>query len=140
VAIPGKPPLYVTDADRADPGWNLGLRIGHRGKRLGYFPGVASIDAGLRAALGGLDALFFDGTLWSDSELIDLGLAQVRGRDMAHLPVSETLQALHGIDVARRWFIHINNTNPMLREDSPEAERVHAAGWALAQDGQEFEW
>lgn len=139
IAVPGKPPIYLVDASRTDCRWNLGLRIAHRGRVLGYFPGVGAIDDALRAALRGLDALFFDGTLWSDGELIELGLAQVRGRDMAHLPVSETLDALRDVEVARRWFIHINNTNPILREDSAEAGRVRAAGWQLAEDGQELD-
>lgn len=138
IAVPGKPPIYVTDTNRADREWNLGLRIAQGDSVIGYFPGVAAVDAALARALTGLQALFFDGTLWADDELISLGLAQVRGRDMAHLPVAETLRHLHDLDTSRRWFIHVNNTNPILDEASEPARRVRDAGWRVAEDGEEF--
>lgn len=139
VAIPGKPPIYVSGADQDHQDWNLGLRITHGKRVLGYFPGVAAINDILLSALDGLDALFFDGTLWSDDEMICLGLAQMRGRDMAHLPVSETLKTLHNLDIAKRWFIHVNNTNPILDETSMQAGLIRDAGWRVAEDSEEFE-
>lgn len=143
VAVPGKAPLYVRDADGSAAGWNLGVRITDLGSggSVGYFPGVARIDAALRVSLQGLQALFFDGTLWSETELIDLDLARVRGRDMGHVPVGGpdgSLQQLRAIDVPQRYFIHINNSNPLLDEDSAEAAELASSGWKLAEDGLEL--
>jgi pyrroloquinoline quinone biosynthesis protein B len=88
------------------------------------------------------DCVFFDGTFWSETELVDLGLGSKRARDMAHLPIggdAGSLARLAPLSAARRFFIHINNTNPILREDSPEAAAVAAAGWRVAADGLELE-
>jgi pyrroloquinoline quinone biosynthesis protein B len=144
IAVPGKPPLYVSatpDAARQDAVWNLGLKFSQAGRSVGFFPAVARIDDELRATLEGLDVLLFDGTLWSDTELLDLGLAKVTGQQMAHISVGGpqgSLQGLQGVRIGRRIYIHINNTNPMLREDSAEAACVRAAGWSIAEDGQEL--
>ena len=142
IAVPGKPPLYAAQADPGRPGWNVGLKFTHAGRSVGFFPSVARIDENLQAALERLDLLLFDGTLWSDTELIDLGLANVTGQQMAHMSVggnSGSLQRLQTAGIARRVYIHINNTNPMLREDSLEAASVRSAGWIIGEDGQEFE-
>lgn len=142
IAVAGKPPLYAMQPAASSAAWTVGLKFSQGGRSVGFFPAVASIDASLRTALSGLDLLLFDGTLWSDTELIDLGLAKVTGQQMAHISVggnAGSLQQLRDIDVARRVYIHINNTNPMLREDSNEAASVRAAGWSIGEDGQEFE-
>jgi pyrroloquinoline quinone biosynthesis protein B len=139
VDVAGKPPLYASQAD-ARSGWNVGLKFSHAGRSVGFFPSVARLDDSLQAALEGLDLLLFDGTLWSDTELIDLGLAKVTGQQMAHMSVGGpegSLQRLRA-NIAQRVYIHINNTNPMLREDSQEAEQVRRAGWIIGADGQEF--
>jgi pyrroloquinoline quinone biosynthesis protein B len=143
VPVPGKPPLYASTAGD-DPIWNVALRLSDAvsGRSLFYCPSAARITPTLRAALNGVDCLFFDGTVWSENELIEQGLARVSASQMAHLPVGGndgSLAQLQDIKVPRRFFIHINNSNPMLREDSPEAETVNAAGWALAWDGLEID-
>jgi pyrroloquinoline quinone biosynthesis protein B len=140
VLVAGKPPLYAAPAGGDEP-WTIGLKFTHAGRSLGFFPAVARIDAALQAALAGLDLLLFDGTLWSDTELIDLGLANVTGQQMAHVSVggaAGSLAQLQSVAIGRRVYIHINNTNPILREDSPEAAAVRAAGWSVAEDGQEL--
>jgi len=81
--------------------------------------------------------VFFDGTFWSGDELIRLNLGTKRAEDMAHIPVAESLAALNGLD-ARRIYIHINNTNPMLDRTSAERRQVESAGWEIAEDGLEF--
>jgi len=85
--------------------------------------------------------VFFDGTFWSNDELIALGLGRQRAEDMAHLPVGGpggSLAALGDDRTGRRVYIHINNTNPILRDDSPERAAVEAAGWTVAHDGLEI--
>ena len=85
-------------------------------------------------------ALFFDGTLFADDEMIANGLGEKTGRRMGHIPVSGpggTLEALAGRSHLRRILIHINNSNPILIEGSPEEAEVKAAGWEIAFDGME---
>jgi pyrroloquinoline quinone biosynthesis protein B len=140
VAVAGKPPLYASQVP-GDNHWTVGLKFNHAGRSVAFFPAVARIDAALQAALAGVDLLLFDGTLWSDTELIDLGLANVTGRQMAHVSVGGSdgsLAQLQPVPIGQRVYIHINNTNPILREDSAEAAAVRAAGWSIAEDGQEF--
>jgi pyrroloquinoline quinone biosynthesis protein B len=88
----------------------------------------------------GAHVVFFDGTFWSSDELPALGLGTKRAEEMAHLPVGGpggSLAQLANVSVGRRVYIHINNTNPMLREDSAERAAVVAAGWEIAEDGME---
>ena len=103
-------------------------------------PGVAGPSADIERAADGAGALFFDGTFWSSDELVAAELGTRRAEDMAHWPVGgsggslELLAKLPG----RRILIHVNNTNPMLREDGPEHAAVHAAGVEVAHDGLEL--
>ena len=104
-----------------------------------YVSAVAALD-GLRPALDDASVVFFDGTFWRDDELIALGLGTSRARDMAHLPIggpSGSLLTLEGLPAARKLFIHINNTNPILDSASPESHAVTRAGWEIATDGLE---
>jgi pyrroloquinoline quinone biosynthesis protein B len=87
------------------------------------------------------DCVFFDGTFWSSDELPGQGLGTKRAADMAHLPVGGadgSLAALGDLRAGRRVYIHVNNTNPLLREDSPERKETEAAGWVVAWDGMEI--
>ena len=143
VAAPGKPPIHLEASANSGPGQNVGLTIRDckSNARLAYFPAVASITPQVRAALDQADCVFLDGTFWSSDELIVLGLGEKRAEDMAHLPVGGaggSLDALAGIRAPRRVYIHINNTNPMLRPRSAEARQVKAAGWEIAHDGMEM--
>jgi len=138
---PGKPPIHLEDGG-ADPGDNVGLLIHDRrsGKRLAYFSAAAAVTPAMRAAFDRADCVFFDGTFWTSDELIALGLGDKRAEQMAHLPVGGkdgSLRTLAGVRAAKRIYIHINNTNPLLRPGSPEREQALAAGWEIAYDGME---
>jgi pyrroloquinoline quinone biosynthesis protein B len=96
----------------------------------------------MQELLSGADAVFFDGTFWSSDELIAAGLGTKRAEDMAHLPVGGPeggLAHLSKLTARRRILIHINNTNPLLREDSPQRAAVAAAGVEVAHDDMEFQ-
>ncbi|HEX7786997.1 MAG TPA: pyrroloquinoline quinone biosynthesis protein PqqB [Methylomirabilota bacterium] len=142
VAVPGKRPIHLEHQGPGDPGDNIGLRIrdAATGKRLAYFPAAGGLTAEVRRALAEADCVFFDGTFWSSDELPARGLGAKRAEDMAHLPVGGaggSLAALEGLSAARRVYIHVNNTNPLLCEDSPERKDAEAAGWEIAFDGME---
>lgn len=142
-AAPGKAALHL-DQSKAEPADNIGLLIRDErsGKRLAYIPAVGANSAEVVAAASSADAVFFDGTFWSSDELIALGASTRRAEDMAHWPIGGpegSLAFLGGLAAAHRILIHINNTNPMLREDSAERALVHAAGVEVAFDGLELE-
>jgi pyrroloquinoline quinone biosynthesis protein B len=132
-AVAGKPPLHLAGrAPSAED--NVGLWIGDQRHRIAYVPGAADV-----AALSEpVDCLFFDGTFHSENELIELGLGTRPARDMAHIPVGASLAALAGVAARRRIFTHINNTNPILLDDSPERAALTSAGWEVAFDGMEL--
>jgi pyrroloquinoline quinone biosynthesis protein B len=143
--VRGKLPLYlegkepVTDA-RSE--FTLGLRIADgNGKTIAYVPSCAAVDEALLDAIDGVDALFFDGTLWSDDEMITAGVGQKMGRRMGHMPISGpdgSLALLKSLRCRYKFYIHINNTNPLNCEGSPEREAVEAAGWQVPPDGFEI--
>jgi pyrroloquinoline quinone biosynthesis protein B len=144
VSVPGQPPLHLRGRFSPGPEDNVGFRIRDRanGRSLIYLSGVAAVTPAVLAAIDGTQCLFFDGTFWAADELIALGLGDKRAEDMAHLPIggaAGSLAELAHINVPRRYYIHINNTNPILREDSAEHAAVEAAGWRVAYDGMEFE-
>ena len=143
IPAPGKPPVHLEGSVGSDPGENIGLLIHDRGtgKRLAYFSAAAGITSPMKAAFDSADCVFFDGTFWTSDELIALGLGDKRAEDMAHLPVGGkggSLQALAGMRAPRRIYIHINNTNPLLRPRSPERKQAESVGWEVAYDGMEI--
>jgi pyrroloquinoline quinone biosynthesis protein B len=142
-AVPGKLPLYregqspVTDLETTA---NVGAELTRDGARLAFVPGCAAMPAALNARLGRADMVLFDGTLFTDDEMIRLGAGEKTGRRMGHMPIDGpegSLAALADLE-ARRVYLHINNTNPILIDGSPERRRVEAAGWAVAEDGMEI--
>jgi pyrroloquinoline quinone biosynthesis protein B len=140
---PGKAALHL-DQGSAEPGDNIGvvIRDERTGKRLAYIPAAGASSADIVAAASSADAVFFDGTFWSSDELIALGASTRRAEDMAHWPIGGSegsLAFLRGLSATRRIYIHINNTNPMLRDDSTERAAVHAAGVEVAFDHLELE-
>ncbi len=107
-----------------------------------YVPGLARLDDGVLARFSSSDVVLVDGTFWRDDELARLGISARSARDMGHLPLAGpggTLEALARLDGPRKVLVHINNTNPILLEDSPEREAVHRAGVEVAYDGLEIE-
>ena len=122
---------------------SLGLIVGlSSGKRLAYMPAVPQIDDALLKELESCDVLLFDGTFWSDDELIHIQGSGQTARQMGHVPVSSTegsLVQLAGLQHPRKIYVHINNTNPMLNEAGPEYRQVREAGWEIAEDGWQFD-
>ena len=107
-----------------------------------YAPAVAGFDEGLLARLGTSDLVLVDGTFWRDDELGRLGISARRAQDMGHVTLSGpdgTLAALARLERPRKVLVHINNTNPILLEDSPERGEVERAGVEVAYDGLEAE-
>jgi pyrroloquinoline quinone biosynthesis protein B len=143
-AVPGKVPLYLEgDAVEigTETGSTIGLSITAGGVRLAYVPGCAAVTPALVRRLSGADALLFDGTVYADGEMLTAGVGTKTGRRMGHLPVGGpdgSLALLAAVAVGRRVFVHVNNTNPMLVEGSPERRAVEAAGWTVAEDGTEI--
>jgi len=145
-AVPGKVPLYL-EAGGEDPGLSeagdaVGLELvaAVTGASFFFIPGCAVVTAALRRRLTGSALVFFDGTLWRDDEMIRMGVGDKTGRRMGHVSMSGAagaIAALAGLDIRRRIFIHINNSNPVLLEDSSERREAEAAGWEIAFDGME---
>ncbi len=147
-AVPGKIALYLEDPDATEnfgteEGDTLGLCVTEpaTGKRLFYIPGCAALDGALIERLAGAPLILFDGTLFENQEMVAGGLGHKTGQRMGHLNISGkdgSLAAFAELGVARRIYIHINNSNPVLLEDSPERAAVETAGWEVAYDGQEI--
>jgi pyrroloquinoline quinone biosynthesis protein B len=143
-SVPGKAALYLEDA--SDPlssreGDSIGLEVSERatGAAFHYIPGCAAVDASLAARLHGARLVLFDGTLYTDNEMIAQGLSEKTGRRMGHISMSEgSMAAFAALGVERRIYVHINNSNPALREDSPERAAVERTGWEIARDGMEI--
>jgi pyrroloquinoline quinone biosynthesis protein B len=143
--VPGKIALYLEDANieqqlaqRSEDTIGLAISAPATGKRFYYLPACADLDDELKGRLRGAALLFFDGTLWRDDEMIRAGLGAKTGRRMGHLSISGrdgSMAALADLGIARKLFIHINNTNPILCAGSPERATLEAAGWQVACDG-----
>src|SRR6202795_3015567 len=104
------------------------------GKRVAYIPAVGSMSDALLEKIRHVDLLLFDGTFWSDDELLRVQGSGETAHQMGHIPVDESLRLLKDVEVGRKMFIHLNNTNPMLNESSPEHQAVRQAGWEVAED------
>ncbi len=143
--VPGKLPLYQ-EAGR-DPAalvsseTVIGLSITDQaGRTLLFIPGCAYVTPEIQQRAKAAQIMFFDGTLWQDREMIDAGLSQKTGARMGHISVSGeggAIAAFSALTRTRKVFIHINNTNPILCDDSQEARKVKDAGWDVAYDGME---
>ena len=141
--VPGKTPLFLegetvqTDLEGEQ---TVGVVIEAGGARLVYAPGCAKVTPALADRLRGADAVLFDGTVFHDDEMIREGVGTKTGARMGHIAMAGpdgSLAAFRTIDVGRKIYVHINNTNPVWRPDSPERAEVEAAGWEVAHDGME---
>lgn len=144
--VPGKVPLYLegnTEAPSIVEGeQTVGAVISSGDRRLFFIPGCARMTPALAQRLQGADVVLFDGTLWTDDEMIQAGVGSKTGLRMGHMSVSGpsgTINAFETIDVRRKILLHINNSNPILLDDSPERAEVESAGWEVAYDGMEIE-
>jgi len=138
--VPAGPPRFA----RAElPGHTVGLIVRDRatGAVCAFVPGCGDLDASLLARLASADLLLFDGTFWTDDELIRLGIGDRRAREMDHLPISGhggSLERLAALPCRHKVYSHINNTNPMLLEDSAERALVERHGLVVGADGMVF--
>src|SRR5216684_650119 len=141
--VPGKVPLYLEDENpetASETAANVGVELACGDARMAYIPGAAAVTAAMTERIARADAVFFDGTLFRDDEMIASGTGTKTGRRMGHMPIEGaggSLAAL-GRVAARRIYLHINNTNPILVEGSPERLQVERAGWEIAEDGMEI--
>jgi pyrroloquinoline quinone biosynthesis protein B len=144
-AVPGKVALYLERPGEAGDGEGdtLGLKVGDAatGTAFYYIPGCTAVDAAVATRLRGASLILFDGTLYSDEELIEQGLSQKSGRRMGHLSMAGphgSMAACAGLGIARRIYVHINNSNPVLNEMSRERAQVEREGWEVGFDGMEI--
>jgi pyrroloquinoline quinone biosynthesis protein B len=141
VEMPGKVPLYLESrgAGAPEPGPTYAARLEANGKSMIVVPACAEITEEVRERLRDADLVFFDGTMFTDDEMIVAGLGQKTGRRMGHVPISGPGGTLEGLAhlPGRRVLLHINNSNPILLCDSPERRQVEAAGFEVAYDGTE---
>ena len=143
--VPGKIALWLEGSRAPDrlagePGDTVGVEVQSGAERLLYIPGCAAMTEALKQRLAGASAVLFDGTLWRDDEMIRLGLGAKTGQRMGHMSLSGpagTLAAFRDIAVKRKILVHINNSNPILVEDSAERSGVEKEGWEVAYDGME---
>jgi pyrroloquinoline quinone biosynthesis protein B len=142
-AVPGKVPLYLEGEDieiGSETESTAGLEISDGSASFFYVPGCAKITNRLKKRFASAKLIFFDGTTYTDDELVGLGLSKKTAWRMGHIAMSGengSLNELAPCGVARKIYVHINNTNPVLIEDSPERAAVLQAGWEVAYDGME---
>ena len=144
VPLKSKAPPYSPHRNDPREGDNIGMRIAdpRSGKVLFYAPGLGEIEPQLQPFLEEADCLLVDGTFWTDDEMIRLGISSKHARDIGHLPQSGAggmLDALAPLKAARKILIHINNTNPILDEDSAERRTLEHSGIEVAHDGMDIE-
>ena len=146
-AVPGKGAWYLEGkahpAGESGDGDTLGLRIQDKatGKHFYFLAACANVTDDLRSRLAGASAIFFDGTVWRDDELIAAGLGNKTGQGMGHIAMSGAhgaIESLDGLDIGKKMFLHINNSNPVLLRDSAERATAERAGWQIPADGTEI--
>ena len=146
-AVPGKSAWYLEGtahpAGSEGAGDTLGLRIADRatGRLLYFLAACAGVTDELKSRLLGAAAVFFDGTVWRDDELIAAGLGHKTGQGMGHIAMSGergAIESLANLDIGRKMFLHINNSNPVLLRNSAERKVAERAGWQIPADGTEI--
>jgi len=141
--VPGRVPTYLREIVNNSAETTLGLRVIDKrtGKRLVYAPGLQTLDSGTMAELAQADLRFVDGTFFSADEPLAMRPGAVDAFAMGHVPISGpdgSLTRYRGLP-GRTFYIHINNTNPILDAQSPERAQVEAAGIQIAEDGMNLE-
>lgn len=143
-SLESKAPPYSPHRNDPHPGDNIGLTItdAHSGRSAFYAPGLGELTPAVAEAMSGADVLLVDGTFWHADEMRLLGLSSKTAADMGHLPQSGPggmIDVLDRMPAGRKILIHINNSNPILREDSPERALLEKHGIEVAYDGMEIE-
>jgi pyrroloquinoline quinone biosynthesis protein B len=142
-SVPGKVPLYL-EAAKVEIGTEgeetLGLEVSDGAKTFFYIPGCAEVTPRIQQRLRNASLLFFDATTFADDEMVRLGLSTKTAWRMGHVAMdgeNGSMRRLADLGIGRKIYVHINNTNPVLIEDSPERAEVEAAGWEVSYDGME---
>jgi len=144
VPLLGGFPDYVSDSLRGSMPPEeavIGVQLVHKEKRFFYAPGVAGQGEEWQRIVDESDLALLDGTFWKDDELISAKRSRRTAREMGHLPLwgeRGMLKRSFRLGKTKRVLTHINNTNPILNEESPEHRAVRDAGWEIAYDGMEF--
>src|SRR5258708_21672758 len=144
VPLLGGFPDYVSDSLKGSlPSEEavIGLQLVHKEKRFFYAPSLLGLGEDLQRSVEESDLALLDGTFWKDDELIAAKRSRRTARDMGHLPLwgeRGMLKRPFRLGKTRRVIIHVNNTNPVLNEESPEHLAMREAGWEIAYDGMEF--
>ncbi|MCB1520749.1 MAG: pyrroloquinoline quinone biosynthesis protein PqqB [Hyphomicrobiaceae bacterium] len=146
-AVPGKVALYLEDASQGDnfgskEGDTIGLAVRDpaAGTEFFYIPGCAEVDPPLARRIENASLLFFDGTLFTDDEMLQAGLMPKTGKRMGHISVSGddgSIGAMAPLGIGRKIYVHINNSNPILDENSDARRATETAGWEVGYDGME---
>nr|WP_256218332.1 pyrroloquinoline quinone biosynthesis protein PqqB [Bacillus sp. MUM 116] len=145
IPVSSKPPLYAKSSkggESPEDLWEVGLVLHNEssGKCLAYFPTLLSITPAIEACLEKADILMVDGTFWSEDELVKMGATERDARSMGHLPISGPsgiTEKLASYPAERKILIHINNSNPILKKDSIERNKLEQLGFEIAYDGME---
>lgn len=147
-AVPGKIALFLEDGSDTKSfgsreGDTIGLKVSapKSGKTFFYVPGCAEVDPPLQEKLFGATLLFFDGTLFTDDEMIKQGLLNKTGSRMGHISISGadgSLEVFKKLEIKRKIYVHINNSNPVLDDNSSERKEVERMGWEVGYDGMEI--
>jgi len=143
-ALKSKAPPYSPHRHDPHDGDNIGVIIEQisTGKKLFYSPGLGEIEEHVMTAMQTVDCLMVDGTFWTDDEMCTQQISHKKAREIGHLPQSGSggmIEVLNGVEKARKILIHINNTNPILDEDSPQRKILDAANIEVAFDGMEID-
>jgi pyrroloquinoline quinone biosynthesis protein B len=144
VPLKSEAPPFSPHRHNTVPGDNIGLRVENleSGKNLFYAPGLGELEPHVIPYMEAADCLLVDGTLWTDNEMITAGISEKHGKEMGHLDQSGEggiIEILSGLSKPRKILIHINNTNPILFDDSPERQALERAGIEVSYDGLEIE-
>jgi pyrroloquinoline quinone biosynthesis protein B len=140
-AVGGDAPRYLEESGIELEANGMVFRDRATGAVLTYVPGLARVDAEIRDRFATSDLVLVDGTFWTDDELPRLGFSERGAHDMGHLPLSGpggTIETLSALPRPRKVLVHINNTNPILLEDSPQRAAVMGAGIEIGYDGMEM--
>ncbi len=143
VPLSSKAPPYSPHRNNPHIGDNIGIQVedATSGKKLFYAPGLAEIEDQIKPFMEQADCLMVDGTCWTNDEMAKLGIAQKMSLDMGHLPQSDPggmIEVLRPLRASKKILIHINNTNPILREDSPERAVLADEKIDVAYDGMDL--
>jgi pyrroloquinoline quinone biosynthesis protein B len=143
-AVPLKSPPYSPHRHNTVPGDNIGVRVENTetGRNLFYAPGLGSMEPHVLPYLQEADCVLVDGTLWTDNEMVQAGISAKLGSEMGHLDQSGQggiIEILSNLTKPRKILIHINNTNPILVDDSPERLALTDAGIEVSHDGMQIE-